>query len=223
MNYREMADGLLADFPAILAKKPSFQARFATLVKRSRTKAWPLTAQYEYVHPVSGRTYLLCYTAFKRSDWDNPYCNAIGIVEGKGGLYALTTANNRQTVIVFTPHFFQRYAERILKDTEVNGTTLIRRYVSHNTRFVVKQIDERFAKAYRKYKDDESQTWAAEVNEGHLFLKDYGGELLVCRTIISDEMLYDNQTEAFGELKDELRRLGHIKIQGYKDHYNGKK
>ena len=221
-TYEDVAAEYLADFPTLAAKKKTFQAKFGTLVKRSRSARFPMTAQYEYICPSSGNRYLYCYTAFKRSDWAEPYCNAVCLFEGKRGLHAAVSTNNRQAVIIFTPHFFERYRERILKDGDIVGDALIKRYLSRNTRYVLKEIDETFAKAYRKYEDDESQTYAAEVNEGNIFLKSYGGRILVCRTIISDEMLREGQPEAFGQLKTELRRLGHIKIQGYKDHYSRK-
>ena len=220
MSYTEVAEQYRTDFPRLVAKKQFFQAKFGTLVKRSRTRSWPMTAQYDYVCPQSGNRFLFCYTAFKRSDWENPYCNAVMVFDGKGGKYAAVSANSQKAIIIYTPHFFSRYRERVLKDEDISGEELIKRYVSRNTRFIAKPIDETFAKAYKKYEDDESQTFAAKVNEGNIFLKDYDGKVLVCRTILSDEMLHENQTEAFGTLDTELRRLGHVKIQGYSDYYS---
>ena len=114
-TYEDVAAEYLADFPTLAAKKKTFQAKFGTLVKRSRSARFPMTAQYEYVCPSSGNRYLYCYTAFKRSDWAEPYCNAVCLFEGKRGLHAAVSTNNRQAVIIFTPHFFERYRERILK------------------------------------------------------------------------------------------------------------
>ena len=216
MSYEEIADQYMDDFPNLLSKGKTFQVKFGSLVKRSRK--YPVTAQYEYTSHIGKNRYLFCYTAYKRSDWENPYCNAICIFEGKGGKYAMTTTNFQKTVIIFTPHFFSRYRERILHGEEIYGETLMKRYFSRNTRFILKEINENFAKAYKRYEDDESQTYAAKVFEGNIFLKMYSDKVIICRTILSDEMLYDNQTEAFGELQDELKRLGHTKIQGYNDH-----
>ena len=217
MTYEEMAAQYLGDLHDIMAKKKTFQAKFSSYVKRSRSKAYPMTAQYEYVSHTNRNRYLYCYTAFKRSDWDEPYCNAICLFEGKGGMYAMATSNFQKTVIIFTPHFFSRYRERILHGEDIHGDALIKRYFSNNTRFVLKEMDETFARAYKKYEDDESQSWAARVNEGNIFLKTYNDKVVLCKTIISDEMLYDNQAEAFGELRQKLDNFKNIKIQGYKD------
>ena len=222
MTYTEMAAQYLGDFQNLLAKKKVFQARFGSLVKRSRSRPFPMTAQYEHVCHSSRNRYLFCYTAFKRSDWQEPYCNAICIFEGRGGLHAMTTCNGRKTVIIFTPHFFCRYRERILQGEDIHGLDLLKRYFSRNTRYVLKDMDETFALAYRKYEDDESQNYAARVNEGNIFLKNYDDRVLLCKTILSDQMLYDKQSAAFGQLQDELKRLGHVKFQGYKDYYSTK-
>ena len=40
---------------------------------------------------------------------------------------------------------------------------------------------------------------------------------MLCKTIISDEMLHENQAEAFGELQQKLDDFKNIKIQGHKD------
>lgn len=219
MTYDEMAAQYMGDLHDLQAKKQTFQAKFSSYVKRSRSRTFPMTAQYDYVSHTNQNHYLFCYTAFRRSDWDKPYCNAICVFEGKGGLYGMVTSNFQKTVIIFTPHFFQRYRERILKDDTLDDVAVLKRYFSRNTRFVLKQMDENFARAYKKYEDDESQSWAARVNEGNIFLKTFGNKVMLCKTIISDEMLYENQTAAFGELKTELRNMGHLKIQGYNDYY----
>ena len=78
-------------------------------------------------------------------------------------------------------------------------------------------MDERFARAYRKYENDESVSYAARVNEGNVFLKIYSGYIVLCKTILSDEMLKNDQVEAFGELKSQYEELKDIRLERFKD------
>ena len=109
----------------------------------------------------------------------------------------MVSANMKQAVIIFTPHFFSRYRERILGGEDIHGEELIKRFFKRNQRFAKAEMDERFARAYRKHENDESVSYAARVNEGNVFMKIYSGYIILCKTILSDEMLQDEQ-----EMKD---------------------
>ena len=215
MTLEEIARQYMGDFPNFIAKRHSFQPKFETLVKRS--SRYPVTAQYEYISHTNKNRYFFCYSAFKRSDWKAPHCNVVGVFEGEGGKYAVVSANMKQAVIIFTPHFFARYRERILGGEDIHGDDLIKRFFKRNQRFVKAEMDERFARAYRKYENDESVSYAARVNEGNVFLKIYSGYIVLCKTILSDEMLKNDQVEAFGELKSQYEEVKDIRIERFKD------
>ncbi|MBO4761201.1 MAG: hypothetical protein J5520_05550 [Bacteroidales bacterium] len=215
MTLEEIARQYLGDFPNFVAKRRCFQPKFETLVKRSTR--YPVTVQYEYISHTNKNRYFFCYSAFKRSDWKAPHCNVVGVFEGEGGKYAVVSANMKKAVIIFTPHFFARYRERILGGEEIHGDELIKRFFKRNQRFAKAEMDKRFARAYRKYENDESVSYAARVNEGNVFLKIYSGYIVLCKTILSDEMLKDEQVEAFGELKAQYEELKDIRLERFKD------
>lgn len=215
MTLEEIARQYMGDFPNFIAKRHSFQPKFETLVKRS--SRYPVTTQYEYISHTNKNRYFFCYSAFKRSDWKAPHCNVVGVFEGEGGKYAVVSANMKQAVIIFTPHFFARYRERILGGEDIHGDDLIKRFFKRNQRFVKAEMDERFARAYRKYENDESVSYAARVNEGNVFLKIYSGYIVLCKTILSDKMLKNDQVEAFGELKSQYEELKDIRLERFKD------
>ena len=215
MTLEEIARQYMGDFPNFIAKRRSLQPKFETLVKRS--SRYPVTAQYEYISHTNKNRYFFCYSAFKHGDWKAPHCNVVGVFEGEGGKYAVVSANKKQAVIIFTPHFFARYRERILGGEDIHGDDLIKRFFKRNQRFVKAEMDERFARAYRKYENDESVSYAARVNEGNVFLKIYCGYIVLCKTILSDEMLRDEQVEAFGELKAQYEELKDIRLERFKD------
>jgi len=215
MTLEEIARQYMGDIPNFIAKRHSFQPKFETLVKRS--SRYPVTAQYEYISHTNKNRYFFCYSAFKRSDWKATHCNVVGVFEGEGGKYAVVSANMKQAVIIFTPHFFARYRERILGGEDIHGDDLIKRFFKRNQRFVKAEMDERFARAYRKYENDESVSYAARVNEGNVFLKIYSGYIVLCKTILSDKMLKNDQVEAFGELKSQYEELKDIRLERFKD------
>lgn len=215
MSLEEIARQYMGDFPNFVAKRRSFQPKFETLVKRSTR--YPVTAQYEYTSHINKNRYFFCYSAFKRSDWKAPHCNVVGVFEGDGGKYAVVSANMKQAVIIYTPHFFSRYRERILGGEDIHGDDLIKRFFRKNQRFTKTEMDERFARAYHKYEDEDSVSYAARVNEGNIFLKIYSGNIILCKTILSDDMLRDEQVEAFGKLKEKYEELKDIRLEGFKD------
>ncbi len=55
------------------------------------------------------------------------------------------------------------------------------------------------------------------MNEGNVFLKIYSGYIVLCKTILSDEMLKNDQVEAFGELKSQYEEVKDIRIERFKD------
>lgn len=215
MSLEEIARQYLGDFPNFVAKRHSFQPKFETLVKRSTR--YPVTAQYEYVSHINRNRYFFCYSAFKRSDWKAPHCNVVGVFEGDGGKHAVVSANMKSSVIILTPHFFSRYRERILQGEDIHGDDLIKRFFRRNQRLTIAEMDERFARAYRKYEDEESVSYAGRVNEGNIFFKVYSGSIILCKTILSDEMLKDDQIEAFGDLKEMYDLLKDVRLEGFKD------
>ena len=215
MTLEEIARQYMGDFPNFIAKRRGLQPKFETLVKRS--SRYPVTAQYEYISHTNKNRYFFCYSAFKRGDWKAPHCNVVGAFEGEGGKYAVVSANKKQAVIIFTPHFFARYRERILGGEDIHGDDLIKRFFKRNQRFVKAEMDERFARAYRKYENDESISYAARVSEGNVFMKIYSVLIVLCKTILSDEMLRDEQVEAFGELKAQYEEVKDIRIERFKD------
>lgn len=215
MTLEEIARQYMGDFPNFIAKRRSLQPKFETLVKRS--SRYPVTAQYEYISHTNKNRYFFCYSAFKRGDWKAPHCHVVGVFEGEGGKYAVVSANKKQAVIIFTPHFFARYRERILGGEDIHGDDLIKRFFKRNQRFVKAEMDERFARAYRKYENDESISYAARVSEGNVFMKIYSGYIVLCKTILSDEMLRDEQVEAFGELKAQYEEVKDIRIERFKN------
>lgn len=217
MTLEEIARQYMGDFPNFVAKRHYFQPKFQSLVKRSTR--FPVTAQYEYISHINKNRYLFCYTAFKRSDWKEPHANVVGIFDGEGGKHAIVSVNMKQGVIILTPHFFARFRERILGGEDIHGDDLIKRFFRKNQRMTIQPMSELFARAYKKHEAEGAVSMAGRVAEGNVFFRVYNSNIILCVTILSDEMLKDDQIEAFGELKDRYEELKDVRMEGFKDDF----
>lgn len=210
MTLEEVAQQYKGDMDNLLAKRYSLQPKFSSLVKKSRR--FPVSAQYEYISHVNHNRYIFSYTAKKRGEWNTPTCNVFCVFERPEGKYAMSSINGGRAHIVFPPHFFIRYRERILKDDSIHGIELIKRYFKANDRMIKEELTEAHAKAYKKYEKEDASIQAARVAEGNIFLELRPSMIVIAKTIISDEMLYEDQKEAFGDLKETLDTIKDIKI-----------
>lgn len=211
MTLEEVAKQFQGDYSDILAKRKTFQPKFSSLVKRS--SRFPVRAQYEYISHTNRNRYIYFYSAEKRGQWDEPHCIVVGIYERPEGKYAVTSTNAGHTFLIYPPHFFVRYRERILKDDTIYGDELIKRYFKVNDRFTKEPLSEEHTKAYRKYESDDESVQAARCAEGNIFLEIQSPRVVLIKTIISDEMLFEDQKEAFSRLADQLEDTKDIKFR----------
>ena len=211
MTLEEVARQFQGDYSDILAKRKTFQPKFSSLVKRS--SRFPVRAQYEYISHTNRNRYIYFYSAEKRGQWNEPHCIVVGIYERPEGTYAVTSTNAGHTFMIYPPHFFARYRERILKDDSIYGDELIKRYFKINDRFTKEPLSEEHTKAYRKYESDDESVQAARCAEGNIFLEIQSPRVVLIKTIISDEMLFEDQKEAFSRLADQLEDAKDIKFR----------
>lgn len=211
MTLEEVARQFQGDYSNILAKRKTFQPKFSSLVKRS--SRFPVRAQYEYISHTNHNRYIYFYSAEKRGQWDEPHCIVVGIYERPEGKYAVTSTYAGHTFLIYPPHFFVRYRERILKDDTIYGDELIKRYFKVNDRFTKEPLSEEHTKAYRKYESDNESVQAARCAEGNIFLEIQSPRVVLIKTIISDEMLFEDQKEAFSRLADQLEDTKDIKFR----------
>lgn len=211
MTLEEVAKQYSGDMDNLLAKRYSLQPKFSSLVKKSRR--FPVVAQYEYISHTNHNRYFFNYSAQKRGEWNTPHCNVFCVFEKPEGKYAISSVNGGRLFIVFPPHFFSRYRERILKDDSIHGVELIKRYFLANDRMIKEELTEAHTKAYKKYEKEDGSVQAARVAEGNIFLEvQLSSKIILVKTIISDEMLFEDQKAAFGEMKESLDEIKDLKI-----------
>lgn len=213
MTLEDVARQFQGDYGDLLAKRKYFQPKFSSLAKRSTR--FPLSAQYDYVSHTNHNRYIYFYSVHKRGQWNEPHCIVVGIYDRPEGKYAITSTNAGKTYIFYPPHFFARYRERILKDDTIHGEDLIKRFFKVNDRFSKEPLTEAHTKAFQKYESEGDAIQAARCTEGNIFLEIQSPKIVIVKTIISDEMLFEDQKEAFSKLSDTLEAARDITFRPF--------
>lgn len=213
MTLEDVARQFQGDYGDLLAKRKYFQPKFSSLAKRS--SRFPLSAQYDYISHTNHNRYIYFYSVQKRGQWNEPHCIVVGIYDRPEGKYAITSTNAGQTYIIYPPHFFARYRERILKDEAIYGEELIKRFFKVNDRFSKEPLTEAHTKAYQKYEAGGESIQAARCTEGNIFLEIQSYKIVIVKTIISDEMLFEDQKDAFSKLSDTLEAARDITFRPF--------
>lgn len=118
----------------------------------------------------------LCYVPYLVFEW----------LYGKAAAMRCTD----KTVVLYTPHFFKRYNERILHQPQNNAEETIDHFFKHNG---TQQTKENNGEMYAVCKD------------GYLLGTIEDG-IKVFKTIVSYDMLHENQTTAADNLQNILSR-----------------
>ena len=139
----------------------------------------------------------LIFLATKRGDWNHPRLCIYSSFHYKDGLYAISYGGNEHASNIFTPHFFDRYQERIVKNPSIGREDLIKRYMIQNRDLMWYKNSVAFSTAYQKYEHDNTPQYAARVEEGNCFIEKIRDNAYLMKTILSDDMLGEDQAEAF--------------------------
>lgn len=145
--------------------------------------------------------------ASKRGDWAKPLIGICAIYNRPDGNYLATLAIDKNMTTVYPPHFFKRYRDRIVKDMGSSNEDIIRLYLHRNGwGLVAAPTDEKYQVLYNIFEAEMSGTdisFACVNFEGFCFGEKLGA-INVMKTIISEDMLFDDQKEVFAKLKEEF-------------------
>ena len=202
MTYQEIEKTFRREIATANPKIDEAAKRFGRLVKT--TYRFPLTRVLSV--QTKDKTKLnLIFVAKKRSSWDHPKLCIYSTFYYRDGLYAISAPCIDGDVHILTKHFFDRYRERIVKDSEMGAEDLIRRYMINNKDMGWFPNASIFSADYQKYEKESTLQLAARVEEGNCFAEQLGHRLFLIRTILPDDMLGKSQAEAFA-MTEKLRR-----------------
>ncbi|NTE00491.1 hypothetical protein G6M26_23370 [Agrobacterium tumefaciens] len=206
MSVHEIHQELFEDLHSINTKVNIYKKDFGRRVlKASR---FPLTYSYDCLSRKKNLL-VISFTVLKRSQWDNPILGFYGIYNRPDGKYAAALSLEVNKSIIYPPHFFRRYRERLVKDDSISNDGIIRLFFKKQWGIVQAVVDENFGAVYQCFEStnkDERVSFVSASSEGYCF-GEKQGNINIMKTIISEEMLFEDQKPLFDELRTELNYL----------------
>lgn len=203
MRFYEMYEELATDLPKIEYKHQQLMPK--AVKKFRKTKSFPVWELFEYTNPTRRNSYILFFYAANRQAVENPEFDYFSVVNVESRRFVLkwgcspykhTESDSMiwtRRIDAYSTHFFTRYRERILKNTEIGFNEAICRYFTRNKIALLIELNENIKKDYQKYGG--AANYAMKVNDGLCFI----------RTTI--ECLVDTNTQ-----KETAKALGFVYV-----------
>jgi hypothetical protein len=205
MTVQEIHKEVFEDIMNLRSKLDVFRKDFKkTVLKGSR---YPLTKSYDYTTREKKNLFIVTFTAINRSDWKNPILSIYGIYSRPEGKYAVVPTVDINIISIHPPHFFKRYHERIVKDDSISNEDTIRQYFRNDWGFMATVVNEDFESVYHCFENDNKNdkvSFVAAISQGYCF-GEKQGNVNIIKTIISEDMLFENQKFIFNELKNAFK------------------
>jgi len=207
MTVQEIHNEVFEDLKNIEKITNGFNKDFRKLVLRK--SRYPLTKTYEYVTKEKKNLFIIGYTALKRSDWENPIMHFYGVYSRPEGKYVVAPTIDMNTSTIYPPHFFKRYRERIVKDETISNDDIIRLYFKNDWGLTGAKVNQDHEDVYNSFEDDDKNeriSIVAATAQGYCFGVQQGN-INIIKTIISEEMLFENQKFIFHELRKAFNEM----------------
>ena len=179
---------------------------FASAVKKANR--YPLVRHYPFTSKTRKNRYHVLFIAYKRSDWKKAIFKIYCIYNRPDGLYMAILDRNLHRTYIFPPHFFARYRERVVKDATILPEDLIHLFASRTWTMSFKLLPTELQKQLKSlygYPKDELLQFQAMIPDG-LILGERTGDIILGKTIITREMLFENQIEGYEALHARYRQ-----------------
>lgn len=204
MSLREIHNELKSDYRNVVTKKDLFFKEFRRMVLKASN--FPFTKTREYTTPIKKNLFIITFSAPSRGYENKPEFSAYVIYNTAKGKYLASLIFQHDIITIYAPHFFKRYRERILKDNSISNDEIIRDYIKKDrgftAGFITKEAEACF-KSFEEQHQDEAVNFAAATLDGYCFGFKEGNNIMV-KTIISSEMVKDDQRELFAFMKKQF-------------------
>ena len=201
MTVQEIHKELFEDIKNLRNQLDNYRKDFKKAVLRG--SRYPLTKSYDCKTREKKNLFVVTLTAIKRSNWKKPILSIYSIYTRPEGNYAVPLTLDMNIASIYPPHFFKRYRERIVKDESISNEDIIRLYFKNDWGFVGAVVNEDFESVYHCFEaddKDEKVSFVATTSQGYCF-GEKQGNVNIIKTIISEEMLFDNQKPLFDSMK----------------------
>ena len=213
MTEQEIRKEMLNDIKNLRPKVENFQRKFRAVVLR--TSKFPACRFYECLTEKKN-LFVVGFTADRRGQHSTPNLGMHCVYERPEGKYAAVWTYSGR-MILFPPHFFDRYQERVLKDVTLSRIDVIRQYLKNNPGQAGLEINddvEAVFKCFEGHYSDEVISLVFATSQGYCFGENHG-DVTVMKTIITEDMLSDRQRQLFPAIRE-------LFIQSHKNIYGSK-
>ncbi len=205
MTVQEIHKEVFEDFKNLKGKLDESKKEFEKSVLKGRRK-YPLSKSFEIKTRERKNLFIVTYTALRRSDWKKPVFSVYSIYFRPEGNYAVSLSLDLKIISIHPPHFFKRYRERIVKDEFISNEDIIKQYFKNDWGFVGVVVNKDFESIYYCFENDDKNdkvSFVAATSQGYCFAEKQG-DVNIIKTIISEDMLFENQKFIFNKLKNEF-------------------
>ena len=205
MTVQDIHKEVFEDIKNLRSKLDECRKDFKKVVLKSCR--YPLTKFYDCKTKEKKNLFIVTFTAIKRSDWKKPILSIYGIYPRPEGKYAVAMTLNMNIISIYPPHFFKRYRERIVKDESISNEDIIRQYFKNDWGYTGAVVNEDFESVYHCFENDNKNdkiSFVAATSQGYCF-GEKQGNVNIIKTIISENMLFENQKFIFYELKNAFK------------------
>ncbi len=205
MTVQEIHKEVFEDIKNLRSKLDLYRKDFKkTVLKGSR---YPLMRSYDCKTSEKNNLFIVDFTALKRSNWKKPILSIYGIYSRPEGKYAVALTLDMNIISIYPPHFFKRYRDRIVKDESISNEDIIRQYFKNDWGFMGAVVNEDFEAIFHCFESDNKNdkvSFVAATSQGYCF-GEKQGNVNIIKTIISEDMLFENQKNLFNKLKNAFK------------------
>lgn len=207
MTVNEIHDEFFNDLRDLANKVDACKKEFERIVLKSNR--YPVVKSYKC--PTKRKNILiLTFRARKRSERRKPILGFYGFYSRPEGRYAAALNIESNLISIYPPHFFKRYRERILKDDSISNEEVINVFFKNSWGFTAAVVNEKYESVYHCFESSDLSdkvSFVAATSDGYCF-GEKQGSVNIIKTIISEDMLFDNQKKIFADLKNYFNKIG---------------
>ena len=206
MTVEEIHEEVFSDLRDLSTKVDACKKDFERFVLKSNR--YPVVKSYR-CQTKRKNIIVITFTARKRSERRKPILGFYGIYSRPEGRYAIALTIESNIITIYPPHFFKRYRERIIKDDLISNEEIIDTYFKSSWGFTAAVVNDQYESIYHSFESsdkDDKVSFVAATSQGYCF-GEKQGSVNIIKTIISEEMLFDNQKQIFSNLKSYFNEI----------------
>lgn len=199
MTEAELLDEIKKDLPKVVSISNNKDGKVRRIIQKS--VLFPLYLHSYVTSPRKNKWVILWEARNRKNVGDDSLISFVCYQETPHGRYAYmpTWADKKLILIVYPPHFFSRFAERM--NLNLSGVELIKRYFEKNNSYAY----ELGAAA-----EGRQQIYGSSLEGIALGLKSAEHDIILFKTFITYEMTKGSQVDAFAR-NEEIRKEIHEK------------